>query len=82
MGGVNLGFAITAGNSETKNLNIAFNAVRTGLHDKLAMYENSIYAVNDKVVAPATGPQTTANSNGGGCATIAILSRGVRLRQR
>ncbi len=66
VGGVNLGFAITAGNSETKNLNIAFNAVRTGFHDKLTMYENSIYAVNDKVVAPATGPQTTANSNGGG----------------
>lgn len=66
VGGVNLGFAVTAGNSETKNLNIAFNAVRTGFHDKLTLYENSIYAVNDKVVAPATAPQTTANSNGGG----------------
>jgi putative salt-induced outer membrane protein YdiY len=65
-GGVNLGFAITAGNSETKNLNVAFNGVRTGAHDKLTLYENSIYAVNDKVVAPATGPQTTANSNAGG----------------
>ncbi len=66
VGGLNLGFAITAGNSETKNLNVAFNAVRTGLHDKLTLYENSIYAVNDKIVAPATGPQTTANSNDGG----------------
>jgi hypothetical protein len=66
VGGVNLGFAVTTGNSETKNLNIAFNGVRTGFHDKLTLYENSIYAVNDKVVAPATGPQTTANSNGGG----------------
>jgi putative salt-induced outer membrane protein len=65
-GGVNLGFALTAGNSETKNLNVAFNAVRTGAHDKLTLYENSIYAVNDKIVAPATGPQTTANSNSGG----------------
>ncbi|MGA9352176.1 MAG: DUF481 domain-containing protein [Terriglobales bacterium] len=65
-GGLNLGFAVTAGNSETKNLNVAFNAVRTGLHDKLTLYENSIYAVNDKVIAPATGPQTTADSNGGG----------------
>jgi putative salt-induced outer membrane protein YdiY len=65
-GGLNLGFAVTAGNSETKNLNVAFNAVRTGLHDKLTLYTNSIYAVNDKVVAPLTGPQTTANSTGGG----------------
>lgn len=65
-GGVNLGFGVTTGNSETKNLNVALNAVRTGAHDKLTIYENSVYAVNDKVVAPATGPQTTANSNGGG----------------
>ncbi len=66
VGGLNLGFAITAGNSETKNLNVALNAMRTGAHDKLMLYENSIYAVNDKVVAPATGPQTTADSNSGG----------------
>ncbi|HSZ63196.1 MAG TPA: DUF481 domain-containing protein [Terriglobales bacterium] len=65
-GGLNLGFAVTTGNSETKNLNVAFNAVRTGLHDKLTLYANSIYAVNDKVVPPQTGPQTTANSTGGG----------------
>ena len=65
-GGLNLGFAVTTGNSETKNLNVAFNAVRKGLHDKLILYTNSIYAVNDKIVPPATAPQTTANSNGGG----------------
>ena len=65
-GGLNLGFAVTTGNSETKNLNVAFNAVRTGFHDKLTLYANSIYAVNDKIVAPQTAPQTTANSTGGG----------------
>ena len=65
-GGLNLGFAVTTGNSETKNLNVAFSAVRTGFHDKLTLYANSIYAVNDKVVPPQTGPQTTANSTGGG----------------
>ncbi len=65
-GGLNLGFAVTTGNSETKNFNFAFNAIRTAAHDKLTLYENSIYSVNDKVVAPATGPQTIANSNGGG----------------
>ncbi len=64
-GGVNLGFAVTAGNSETKNLNIAVNATRTGLHDKLMLYENSIYAVSDKT-AGVHFHQTTANSNGGG----------------
>ncbi len=65
-GGLNLGYAVTTGNSETKNLNVAFNAVRTGFHDKLTLYTNSVYAVNDKVVAPQTGPQTTSNSTGGG----------------
>jgi len=61
-GGANLGFALTAGNSETKNLNIGLNAVRTGFHDKLTLYETSIYATKDK---PAPS-QTTANSNAGG----------------
>src|SRR5271170_5089934 len=47
-GGLNLGFALTAGNSETKNLNIGFNGVRTGFHDKLILYETSVYAVSEK----------------------------------
>jgi putative salt-induced outer membrane protein len=62
-GGLNLGFAVTRGNSETKNLNIAFNSVRKGLHDKLTLYTNSIYATND---LPTVSPHTTANSIGGG----------------
>ena len=62
-GGVNLGFAVTRGNSETKNLNIAFNALRTGFHDKLTLYANSIYATND---LPTASPHTTANVAGGG----------------
>jgi putative salt-induced outer membrane protein len=66
-GGVNLGYAVTAGNSETKNLDIAFNAVRTGFHDKLTLYENSIYAVSSKQNrAPLSPALTTADSNGGG----------------
>jgi putative salt-induced outer membrane protein len=60
-GGVNVGFAITGGNSETKNLNVGFNAVRTGAHDKLALYTNSVYSTTDKPSA-----LTTANSTGGG----------------
>ena len=62
-GGLNLGFALTRGNSETKNLNIAFNAARKGFHDKLTLYTNSIYAAND---LPMASPHTTANAIGGG----------------
>ncbi len=66
-GGANLGFALTAGNSETKNLNIGLNAVRTGFHDKLILYETSIYATTGKVaLQPISPAQTTANSNNGG----------------
>lgn len=62
-GGLNLGFAVTRGNSATKNLNIAFNSVRTGFHDKLLLYTNSVYATND---LPTASPHTTANSIGAG----------------
>lgn len=62
-GGLNLGFAVTRGNSATKNLNIAFNGVRKGLRDKLTLYTNQIYATNDRSTA---SPHTTANAIGGG----------------
>jgi putative salt-induced outer membrane protein YdiY len=65
-GGLNVGFALTGGNSETKNLNVAFNAVRKGFHDKLILYTTSVYAVNDKLTSTQTTPLTTANSVGGG----------------
>jgi len=60
-GGVNVGFGLTAGNSQTKNLALAFNGVRTGLHDKLTLYTTSVYATS----ATAT-PNVTANNNKGG----------------
>jgi putative salt-induced outer membrane protein len=62
-GGVNAGFAVTRGNSETKNLNIAFTATRKGFRDKLILYTNSVYATND---VPTASPHTTANAIGGG----------------
>jgi putative salt-induced outer membrane protein YdiY len=65
-GGANVGFAFTAGNSETKNLNVGFNGVRTGNHDKLILYENSIYSSTSKLNLQPIPSQTTANSNGGG----------------
>jgi len=61
--GLNLGFALTRGNSETKNLAVAFLATRQTLHDKLGAYANSVYASNDALGAV---PSVTANTAGGG----------------
>jgi putative salt-induced outer membrane protein len=61
--GLNLGFALTRGNSETKNLSLGFLAARQTLRDKLSAYANSVYASND---APGATPSTTANTAGGG----------------
>lgn len=62
-GGANLGFAVTGGNTETENLNVAFNAARTGLHDKLLLYTNAVYAKNN---APGATPATSADLVQGG----------------
>lgn len=62
-GGVNLGFALTRGNSQAKNLALAFNAARKTLNDKLGLYANTVYATND---APGATPSTTANAIQGG----------------
>lgn len=58
-GGSNVSFALTRGNSQTKNLALAFTLARTTLHDKLGLYANSVYATND---APGAVPSTTANA--------------------
>jgi putative salt-induced outer membrane protein YdiY len=62
-GGATVGFALTRGNSETKNLSLAFLADRKTLHDHLGLYTNSLYATND---APGAFPATTSNSVQGG----------------
>ena len=61
--GATISFALTRGNSETRNLALAFNADRKTLHDKLSLYANSIRSNND---APDAVPTTTANTNQGG----------------
>jgi putative salt-induced outer membrane protein len=58
-GGANVGFALTRGNSQTKNLALAFIADRKTRHDHLGLYANSVYATED---APGAVPSTTANS--------------------
>jgi len=62
-GGANVGFALTAGNSDTRSLGLAFTADRKTLHDEIALYENTVYATND---AAGAVPSTTANSNQAG----------------
>jgi len=62
-GGANVGFALTRGNSQTKNLALAFTADRKTMNDDITMYANSVYATND---APGAVPTTTANAIQGG----------------
>jgi putative salt-induced outer membrane protein YdiY len=60
-GGVTVGFGLTGGNSETKNLALGFTAVRTGKNDKISSYANSVYATDDLAT-----PSVTANVAQGG----------------
>ena len=61
-----LGFALARGNSRTTNLNLAFNAGRTTLHDKLTAYATSVYASSGLTVAPGVTAGVTANQITGG----------------
>lgn len=58
-----MGFALTSGNSQTKNLDIAFTPDPKTLHDHLGLYTSTLYATNDM---PGATPATTANSVQGG----------------
>jgi len=58
-GGINLGFALTGGNSETENLGLAFNADRPTKTDDIKLYSTSVYSRNN---APGASPSVTANT--------------------
>lgn len=60
-GGVNLGFAVARGNSNTTNLNTGFNADRKTLNDEVIAYASSVYATSD-----LPGGGVTANAILGG----------------
>jgi putative salt-induced outer membrane protein YdiY len=62
-GGANVSFALTRGNSETKNLALAFTADRKTTTDHLGLYANSVFAAND---APGAVPGTSAQATQGG----------------
>ena len=60
-GGVNLGFSLAHGNSETENLAVGFTAVHPTEHDKITMYATAIYTTNQ-----LADPSTVANLEQGG----------------
>lgn len=60
-GGVNVGFSVARGNSETENLALAFNAVHPTLNDKITLYASAIDTKND-----LSTPTTVANLVEGG----------------
>lgn len=60
-GGINVGFSVARGNSQTENLALAFNAVHPSLHDKITLYASSINTTND-----LADPSTVANLEQGG----------------
>jgi putative salt-induced outer membrane protein YdiY len=60
-GGVNVGFSLARGNSETSNLAIAINAVHPTINDKTTIYLSSIDTQNDLAT-----PSTVANLVTGG----------------
>ncbi|MGB8542791.1 MAG: DUF481 domain-containing protein [Candidatus Acidiferrales bacterium] len=53
-GGVNIGFALARGNSDTTNLSTGFTADRKTLTDELTIYESSIYSSNGGVNSGVT----------------------------
>jgi putative salt-induced outer membrane protein YdiY len=60
-GGVNVGFSVARGNSETENLSLALNAVHPTLTDKITVYLSSIDTQNNLAT-----PSTVANLIQGG----------------
>jgi putative salt-induced outer membrane protein len=60
-GGIDIGFSVARGNSETENLALAFNAVHTSLNDKITLYATSINTTNNLAT-----PSTVADLETGG----------------
>jgi putative salt-induced outer membrane protein len=55
-----VGFSVARGNSRTENLALAFNAVHPTEHDKITLYESSIYTRNDLASPGIVANLTTA----------------------
>ena len=59
-GGLDFGFELTRGNSDTKNFRFALNAARKTSRDKVTVYAESIYSTDD---LPTARPHVSANEN-------------------
>jgi len=70
-GGVDAGFELTRGNSETRNFRFAFRAGRKKARNELTLYAESIYSLDD---LPSAQPHITANENSGGVRVAHDLS--------
>jgi putative salt-induced outer membrane protein YdiY len=64
-GGVNLGFALAKGNSDTTNLNTGFTADRKTLSDEIKLYSSSIYSRNGGNTTGGAGGVTANEILGG-----------------
>jgi putative salt-induced outer membrane protein YdiY len=62
-GGLDAGFELTRGNSDTKNFRFALNAAHKTSRDKVTVYAESIYSTDD---LPTARPHVSANENKGG----------------
>jgi putative salt-induced outer membrane protein len=60
-GGINVGFSVARGNSQTENLALAFTAAHPTLHDKITLYANALDTTNDLAT-----PSTVADLEQGG----------------
>lgn len=59
-GGVNVGFSIARGNSETENLALAFNADHPTEHDKITLYASTINTTNNLATPSSVANLTQA----------------------
>ncbi|HEY6765142.1 MAG TPA: DUF481 domain-containing protein [Candidatus Sulfotelmatobacter sp.] len=60
-GGINVGFSVARGNSQTENLAVALNATHPTLNDKITVYASTLDTTND-----LANPSTVANLEEGG----------------
>ena len=62
-GGLDAGFDLTRGNSDTRNFQFAFRSVRKVGRDSLAFYAATLYSIDD---LPNASPHITADEENGG----------------
>jgi putative salt-induced outer membrane protein len=60
-GGIDVGFSLARGNSQTENLSLAFTATHPTLNDKITLYANTLDTKNDLAT-----PSTVADLEQGG----------------